>query len=52
MSVQTIFNHPTVAELAKTIEKDRQPDQNDLEKLAQMLEFVEQLSEDEAKELV
>lgn len=52
LPVHTIFNSPTVAQLAETLEKNQQAQEGDEKKLAQMLQYVEQLSENEVKTLL
>jgi acyl carrier protein len=54
LSVQALFDAPTVAELAETVEKTRQTGhvEDDLERLVQLLDVVEQLSDDEIKALL
>ncbi len=52
LSVQDIFDAPTIATLASTIEKATQNAYADTEDVAKVLEQVEQLSEDEVKSLL
>ena len=52
LSVNEFFDAPTVAELTKNLEKTKQENQEDVEKFAQILKGVEQLSEDEVKRVL
>jgi len=52
LSVQTLFNAPTVAGLAGHIQQTRRPDDADDEKLARLLQKVEDASEAELKVLL
>jgi len=52
LSVQTIFNMPTVAELAAHIQKTHRPAGADAEKFARLLEMIEKASEEELKILL
>jgi aryl carrier-like protein len=47
LSVQTLFEAPTVADLATTIERNNEANKEEMDKVTQMLQFVEQLSESE-----
>jgi len=52
ISVQKIFEAPTVAELAAHVEKARRPEDNTIEKMAQLLQMVEGASEEEVQALL
>ena len=50
--LRALFEHPTVAELAERIERLKQTEQADMDKIAAMLEKVRHLSEDEVMALL
>jgi acyl carrier protein len=52
LSVHSLFDAPTVAELAESIEKSGRAVQDDVEKIDRMLKLVEQFSEDEIRALL
>jgi acyl carrier protein len=52
VTVHDLFNAPTVAELAERIEGTGTTAQEDLKEIDQMLQLVEQLSEDELRQLL
>lgn len=52
LAVSTLFDAPTVTELAQHIEKARRPADREAEKIAELLQLVEQLDEDEVKKLL
>jgi acyl transferase domain-containing protein/acyl carrier protein len=52
LSVNHLFDAPTVAELGESINKESQRLPQDLEKIADVLQYVEQLSEGEIKSLL
>lgn len=52
MSVQKIFEAPTVAELAAQVEKARRPEVNTMEKMSQLLQMVEGASNEEVQALL
>jgi len=52
VTIQDLFNAPTVAELAARIEGTKTTTQEDLDEIDQTLQLVEQLSEDELRELL
>jgi acyl transferase domain-containing protein/acyl carrier protein len=47
--IRDFFNGPTIKELARGIEKTAQATQDDVDKIARMLDIVEGMSDDEAK---
>jgi len=52
VSLRTLFEHPTVAELAERIERLKQAEQAQVGKIAEMLKKVKHLSEDEVMALL
>ena len=52
LSVNTLFDAPTVASLATVIEQGSQAKQAELDKLTEMLSLVEQLSESEIQQML
>lgn len=52
LSVNTLFDASTVADLAATIEKNSHAKQAEVDKITEMLGFVEQLSESEIQQLL
>jgi len=52
VSVQALFESPTVAELAQRIEQERNAPEDDEERLKELLSRVEQLSDEEVLELL
>jgi acyl carrier protein len=52
LSVNTLFESPTIADLAATIEKNIQSKQAEVDKITEMLGLVEQLSESEIQILL
>jgi amino acid adenylation domain-containing protein len=52
MPLRTVFEHPRVAELAERIERLKATEPSDMDKIAELLGEVEQLSEDEARALL
>jgi acyl transferase domain-containing protein/aryl carrier-like protein len=52
LSVQELFAAPTIAELAGSIQQRLQPIEDNLERIDEMLQFVEQLSDEELKALL
>ncbi|MHC4617197.1 MAG: type I polyketide synthase [Planctomycetota bacterium] len=52
LSIQTLFDSQTVAELAAIIEEQEESAQRDVEEIVEMLEVVESLSEEEVKALL
>jgi len=49
LSLQTLFDKPTIAELTDTIERSRQPTQDNMSNILKLLDIIEQTSEDETK---
>jgi acyl transferase domain-containing protein len=52
ISMRNLFDSPTVAELCERIERMRQTAEKDIEQINEMLQLVEQLSEDEVRALL
>jgi acyl carrier protein len=52
LPVSTLFDAPTVAELAQHIEKAHQLANGEAERVAKLLQLVEQLDDDEVKKLL
>ncbi len=52
VSVQALFESPTVAELAQRIEQERDTSEDDEERLKDLLSHIEQLSDEEVQELL
>ena len=52
VSLRTLFEHPTVVELAERIERLKQTEQTQVSKIAEMLKKVKHLSEDEVMALL
>jgi len=52
LSIQSVFDAPTVAQLATTVEKATQEPYDEREDVTQLLEQIEQLSEDEVRSLL
>jgi len=52
LSVQTLFNAPTIAELAEHIQKSRTPGERDVDKMARLLDLIENASDEEVKALL
>ena len=52
LPVHMLFDAPTVADLAKSIEQSREVAEEDVDQIATVLELVEQLSDDEVKSLL
>ncbi len=52
MTVQHLFDAQTVAAIAERVEQTRQTDETELGRLDELLSFVEQLSEDQIRELL
>jgi acyl carrier protein len=52
IAVQVLFENPTVAALTALIEEGEQPAARDVDKLVEMLEVVENLSEEEVRALL
>lgn len=52
LSVQTLFDAPTVAQLAACVEAARQPAAREVERVAELLQLVENLSDAEVRALL
>jgi acyl carrier protein len=50
--LRTLFEHPTIADLAVHVEQLKQAQPSDVDKIAALLKTVEHLSEDEAEDLL
>jgi acyl transferase domain-containing protein/acyl carrier protein len=51
LPINTVFESPTIAELAKVIDKEQETGEDDMDKISNMLDMLDELSEEELESL-